>query len=308
MKHSLPNAFSAGFTLIELMIVVVIVSILAAVALPAYNDYVLRAKIQEATSALADGRVKMEQWYQDNRTYEDGNGSTAPNSFCQAPPTNLESFDLACSAITSTTYTITATGKASKGMGEFTYTIDQAGTRTSTITVAVPSYQTYVTNTKIRNVAESLQNGLRLAQAEAAKRNMQVDFVLTKASELTGTPPKGDPAAVSSYGTGDIFAWIVRVPPSTFIDGKVAAEGSDVVKVTVKTGPTTCAFDGVIPFTGLGQTGLTCDYLDFEVDVPSTTDKRMLKVELSSGGRVRMCNPSPSLPEGDPQACDRRPS
>ena len=61
-----------GFTLIEVMIVVAIVAVLAAIALPNYADYVKRGKIIEATSALSDLRTRYEQYYLDNRTYAGG--------------------------------------------------------------------------------------------------------------------------------------------------------------------------------------------------------------------------------------------
>jgi len=70
-----------GFTLIELMIVVVVIGILASIGIPAYNDYVTRGKLVEATSALSDGRIKMEQYFQDNRTYVGGTCPAATTRF-----------------------------------------------------------------------------------------------------------------------------------------------------------------------------------------------------------------------------------
>lgn len=107
-----------GFTLIELMIAVAIVAILAAVALPAYTDYVRRGNVPEATAGLGQGRIAMEQWFQDNRTY------------VGAPcPANGKNFTFAC-ALAAATYTITATGTGT--MAGFGYTINEANARTST--------------------------------------------------------------------------------------------------------------------------------------------------------------------------------
>lgn len=54
---------SSGFTLIELMIVVAIVGILAAVALPAYQDYGVRAKVSEAMSLAASAKTAVSESY-----------------------------------------------------------------------------------------------------------------------------------------------------------------------------------------------------------------------------------------------------
>ena len=54
---------AAGFTLIELMIVIAIVSILVSLAVPAYQTYIVRAKVTEAIAAVAPAKVAVSEYY-----------------------------------------------------------------------------------------------------------------------------------------------------------------------------------------------------------------------------------------------------
>jgi type IV pilus assembly protein PilA len=54
----------SGFTLIELMIVVAIIGILAAIAIPAYQDYTIRAKMSEAINAAAPAKTSISEFFQ----------------------------------------------------------------------------------------------------------------------------------------------------------------------------------------------------------------------------------------------------
>jgi type IV pilus assembly protein PilE len=122
VANSRQAQIQAGFTLIELMIVVAIIGILASIALPAYKNYIKKGKAAEATSNLADCRVRAEQYFQDNRNYS---GVT-----CAPPDTKFFTYSV---AITNSnfSYKITATGKASQDMGNFEFTVDQDNVKTS---------------------------------------------------------------------------------------------------------------------------------------------------------------------------------
>lgn len=133
MKRALKQ-HAAGFTLIELMITVAIIGILAAIAVPQYRNYVLRGNIQEATAALSDLRTRMEQQYNDSRTYLRGGGCVVgPTGTGELARHDTIRWTFACVG-TAQTFTITATGIST--MAGFAYTIDERDVRATT---AIPT-------------------------------------------------------------------------------------------------------------------------------------------------------------------------
>lgn len=105
-----------GFTLIELMIVVAIIGILAAIAVPAYQDYTIRAKISEALGQADMAKGTVAEFYQTNNRYATG-GNT--------------SYGLATSTSYSSKYVTSIAAAANTGI----ITVTVAGTTGTTGTI-----------------------------------------------------------------------------------------------------------------------------------------------------------------------------
>lgn len=126
-----------GFTLIELMVVVAIVGILGAIALPSYTAYIKRGDRASARAALLEARQFMERFYSTNDAYDKDKANTAvalPVRL-QAVPAEVPKYDLSISASAPNSFTLTATPRGLDKCGNLTITNTGLKGTSSTLTV-----------------------------------------------------------------------------------------------------------------------------------------------------------------------------
>lgn len=119
----------AGFTLIELMIVVAVVAILAAIAYPSYNDSVRKGRRGQAKADMMELAQRLERYRTVNNTYI----GASQAGFTQSPTTGTARYSIPAVVTTQSTFTIRAVpqgGQASDPCG--TLTLNQAGQKTPT--------------------------------------------------------------------------------------------------------------------------------------------------------------------------------
>ncbi|MDE3738361.1 type IV pilin protein [Metapseudomonas resinovorans] len=123
---------SKAFTLIELMIVIVVIGILAAIAYPNYTEHVRRGKRAEVKAALMEGAQALERYYSTHGSYLDAEGNFADSFASQTPASGAANYTIAAQgAPTATTYQLRATrtgSMANDPCGDFQ--ISQTGERT----------------------------------------------------------------------------------------------------------------------------------------------------------------------------------
>lgn len=108
-----------GFTLIELMIVVVVIAILTTIAYPSYLEYITRARRSDGQAALLDLASRMEKYYSEQNTYQTATIATGGATDIRATNTSPDGwYTLSIPAQTATTYTLQATPLNSQGTSD----------------------------------------------------------------------------------------------------------------------------------------------------------------------------------------------
>jgi type IV pilus assembly protein PilE len=110
---------AGGFTLIEVVIAILIVGILTAIAVPQYTDFVMRSRITDATATMDDIRVRMEQYFQDNRRY-DRAGSCGSLG---GPTLTTANFQFTCVPVGAPAQSYNVTAQGLNSMSAFVYTL-----------------------------------------------------------------------------------------------------------------------------------------------------------------------------------------
>lgn len=142
--YKMQRIASFGFTLIEMMIVVAIVAILAAIAMPSYWQYVAKTNRSAAEGCLSQYATYMERYYTTNLSYaQDTSATPVANSAigspsplvldCAATSQTGNNYQYSASVPTATTYTLTATpinAQLTRDKQCSTLTLNQIGTRT----------------------------------------------------------------------------------------------------------------------------------------------------------------------------------
>jgi type IV fimbrial biogenesis protein FimT len=154
--------------------------------------------------------------------------------------------------------------------------------------LALPSYSNWIQNTRLRNGAESVLNGLQLARVEAVKRNANVQFVL---------------GLNTAWIVGCVNVVAAPAPPATMpaecpatIQSHSVRDGSSAdVSMTMTAGA------NPVIFNNLGRLVTAETTWNVDNSAMSAADSRDLRIVVTAGGMVSMCDPNVVAP--DSRAC-----
>jgi type IV fimbrial biogenesis protein FimT len=182
------------------------------------------------------------------------------------------------------------------------------------IALGAPAFTEWINNSQIRSTAESIQNGLQLARAEAVRRNTSVQFQLTTTLD--------NACAVDRAGTN----WVVSIasattPAASHCGDDISDTSSSMLlqkgtPVAAKASATIDASQAAFGFNGLGRiVATTTPATKVEastIDIKSSRGACLgetggtlhcLRILVAAGGQIRMCDPN--RPSGDAMACPK---
>lgn len=177
------------------------------------------------------------------------------------------------------------------------------------VALTVPTMSAWVATTRVRAVADALQNGVRLAQTESLRRSRQVVFALTNDTPTAQAP------AFTAVTSGNY--WVVETIPALPGSGEVSAFIASGVLSSVGStvgiqGPAEICFNSVgrlvpnttasVPGGGGCQPGGGAKML-YTYKVKAATGTTEFDVQVALGGQMHLCDPNQTLSNTNPYGC-----
>ena len=156
------------------------------------------------------------------------------------------------------------------------------------LALAAPSFSPWIRNAQVRTVTDSLQGGVRLAQAEAIRRHRQVVFFLTNQA--------GCDATLTADAGGS--AWVIRTLPLMAGDPVEAVQCGQLADMSPNI---SIAGATALCFNSIGRQVANAAPSTF--DVSASNADRPLRVLVTLGGSVKLCDPAKSLSASTPEGC-----
>lgn len=160
------------------------------------------------------------------------------------------------------------------------------------VALAMPAIGDWLLNTRLRNAAESIQNGLQMARAEAVRCNVPVQFVLDAGFDSSWTIEFAYPALPTPCRDA------IPVGQWPTIQTRPAEEGSvNALVAPTPANATTVTFDGLgrrVAANADASAVMTRICVDLQPAVLGASRTRDLELNIEIGGGVRMCDPKVS--------------